>query len=646
MKKIFRRESLMVENRFMWASIIVVVLTTSLLARLWYLQVYRGDYYRRISENNRIRRIEIPAPRGVVYDANGRVLLGNRPFYDLVLIPQYVHDRETTFHIIARLLHLPVSQLERSLRSSSGLPKYMPVILKRNLTLHEVAIIQSNKVFLPGIDVNVAPRRDYNPETPSHLVGYLGEISQKRLQELNTFSDDNPYWPGDLIGKQGIEARWEKYLRGKRGYRLIQVDAFGRQSRLFDKDKWTLPEVPAIAGSDVVLTIDSRLQRATREAFRGKYGAVIVMRVDSGEVLAMVSEPGYDPGIYQSGLTGEEWRALLNNPFHPFLDKTTGAEYPPGSVYKPVVAIAGLEEKIVNPQTTFFCNGSYSLGGQTLACHSREGHGYVNLSKALMKSCDVYFYHVGVELGVDRIATYANALGLGQKLGVALNSERSGLVPTSAWKKLVHRVPWAAGETPSISIGQGSNLMTPMQIASLYSTIANGGKIWRPHVVKKIVSPVGKNLTEEKPLLQREVKEIKPETFALIRKALTEVVMNDEGTGKNARVPGVQIAGKTGSVQVVSLKKNKNQKDVSVKWREHAMFASFAPADNPEIVVVIVSEHDSVGGGGASAAPVAGKILAKWWEIKNKTVAVKPIEPGAQESATLEIAPTKKEEVQ
>jgi len=623
MKKIFRRESLIVEGRFMWASIVVLALTTMLLMRLWYVQIYRGDYYRRISENNRIRRIEVPAPRGVVYDANGRVLLGNRPFYDLVLIPQYVHDRETTFRIIARLLHMPVNNLDRSLRASQGQPKYLPVILKRNLTLHEVAIIQSNKVFLPGIDVSVAPRRDYQPDTPSHLVGYLGEISQKRLQELNSFEEENPYWPGDLIGKQGIEARWERYLRGKRGYRLIQVDAFGRQSRIFDKDKWNLPEVAAIPGSDVVLTIDSRLQQASRDAFRGKYGAVIVMRVDSGEILAMVSEPGYDPGIYQSGLTGEEWRALLKNPFHPFLDKTTGAEYPPGSVYKPIIAMAGLEEKVINNQSTFFCNGSYTLGTQTFSCHQREGHGYVNLQKAMMKSCDVYFYHVGVELGVDRIATYAQAMGLGQKLGIALNTERAGLVPTSAWKKLVHRVPWAAGETPSVSIGQGSNLLTPMQIASMYATIANGGKVWRPHLVRKIVNPVGKTLAEESTFLQKEVKEIKPETFSLVRKALTEVVMNDEGTGKNARVPGLAVAGKTGSVQVVSLKKNRNQKNVSVMWREHAIFASFAPAESPEIVVVIVSEHDSVGGGGASAAPVAGKILNSWWDLKNSVVAVK-----------------------
>ena len=259
-----------------------------------------------------------------------------------------------------------------------------------------------------------------------------------------------------------------------------------------------------------------------------------------------------------------------------------------------------------------------------------------------MKSCDVYFYHVGVELGVDRIATYAQALGLGQKLGIALNTERSGLIPTSAWKKLVHRVPWATGETPSISIGQGSNLLTPIQIASIFSTIANGGKIWRPHLVRKIVSPVGKTLAEENALLQKQVKEIKPETFALVRKALTEVVMNDEGTGKNARVPGLSIAGKTGSVQVVSLKKNRNQKDVSVKWREHAMFASFAPAENPEIAVVIVSEHDSVGGGGASAAPVAAKVLSAWWDIKNKPantkVQVSPAQAtsGAPRSAPLE----------
>lgn len=628
MKKIFRRESVVVENRFFWASVALVGMTAVLILRLWFVQVYRGEYYRRISENNRIRKIEIPAPRGIILDRNGQVLLGNRPFFDLVYIPQFVTDKDTTFKLLSRLLHVPVSTFEKRLQLSSGQPRFLPVNLKRNLSIHEVSTVQSNKVFLPGIDISVAPRRDYQPETPAHLLGYLGEINKAKLAELNRNNKDNPYMMGDLVGKQGIEARWEQHLRGRRGYRLIQVDAFGRQSHLFDRDKWNLPEVAAIPGDDIILTIDADLQKATVDAFRGKYGAVVVMNPKNGQLLSMVSEPGFDPAIYQVGLSGEEWRALLSDPFHPFLDKTTGGEFPPGSTYKAVVAMAALEEKLVTPETRFYCPGHYASGNQTFHCHVREGHGHVNLRDALMKSCDVYFYQVGVELGVDRIAKYARALGLGQRLGIALNMERPGLVPTSAWKKLTHHLPWAPGETPPISIGQGYNLITPVQMASLYATIANGGNIWKPQIVEKAVSHVGETILEETPQLIRTVPYISPETYAAVREGLEAVVMDEYGTGKKARVEGgIRVAGKTGSVQVVSLKKNHNQRDVSMKWKEHAMFAAFAPVEDPEIVVAVVSENDSVGGGGASAAPVAGKILNAYWNLKKKRELANAEEP-------------------
>jgi penicillin-binding protein 2 len=387
---------------------------------------------------------------------------------------------------------------------------------------------------------------------------------------------------------------------------------------MFEKEQLELPEVAATPGSDVVLTIDMDLQRVAKEAFKGKYGAVVAVRPENGEIVAMVSEPEFDPAIYQSGLSAEDWRSLINNPFHPLLDKTTGGEFPPGSVYKAVVAAAGLEEKVVDVNSTYFCPGQFTVGNQNFRCHQREGHGWVNVTTALMKSCDVYFYQIGMELGVDRIAKYAKAFGLGSKLGVALNMERPGLVPTSAWKKLVHRIPWATGETPPISIGQGYNLITPVQMATLYATLGNGGNIWRPHLVRRVVNHLGENIAEEGSHLIQKVEGISPKPLDIVRKGLVEVVMNEQGTGKNSRVEGIVVAGKTGSVQVVSLKKNHNQKDVSVKWKEHAMFAAFAPAENPEIAVAIVSENDAVGGGGASAAPVAGKILNAWFDLKKK----------------------------
>lgn len=618
MKPFYRSDSLIQESRYMWASIALVTIVGGLAFRLWFIQIYRGEYYQKISERNRIRRIEIPASRGILYDRNGEILLGNRPFFDLVYVPQYVKDREATFKILSRLLHIPVDTFEKRIIASRGLPKFLPVNLKRNLSLHEVSTIESNKLFLPGIEVQVAPQRDYSGEIPSHLVGYLREVDQKTLESFNKENEANPYLPGDLAGKQGLEARWEKYLRGQRGYRLIQVDAYGRQSIDTNGESWEYQESPAIPGHDLELTLDKELQRAAKEAFSGKNGAVVVLNPQTGEILAALSEPGFDPALMQAGLAAEEWRALTTNPFKPFLDKTTGGEFPPGSVYKPVIALAALQEKVVSPESSYYCPGFFKLGSQTFACHDRKGHGMVNLHRAIIKSCDVYFYQVAIALGIDKITQYARAFGLGSRLGVNLNMERPGLVPTPAWKQLVHRLPWGGGDTPNIAIGQGYNLITPMQMASLYASIANGGKVWRPFYVHKVTNQVGETIVETKPELLKSVEIVSKENFDLMRHVLMDVVMSDEGTGKNSRVEGHTVAGKTGSVQVVSLKKNRNQDDVSMNWKEHAMFAAFSPADNAEIAVAVVSQNDPVGGGGRSAAPVAGKIIDAYWKLKEK----------------------------
>lgn len=619
MKKMFRPNNFLIESRFFWASCVVVGVISLLWLRMWHLQIYKGEYYRRVSENNRIRKIEIPAPRGVIYDAYGKVVLGNTPSSDLVMIPQYVKDMDKTFEILSRLLHEPVSAFSRRYKSERKPPKFMPITLQRNLTQHEISIIENNRIFLPGVEVRTTARREYNDVVSPHMTGYLGQITPSSLDELNAENSQNPYLPGELIGKQGLEARWEKYLRGKRGYKMIQVDAFGRaSSNNRSSEQWDLPSVAAIPGANLELTIDMELQASVTEGFSGKNGAVIALNPKTGAILAITSQPGWDPYMYQRGMTNEEFRALSLDPFHPFIDKTTGGEFAPGSTYKAIVALAALQEKVVTPQTTYNCPGFFTLGSQTFACHQHKGHGTVNLRRALMQSCDVYFYHAGIELGVDKIAQYAKMFGLGSKLGFDLNLERPGLVPTEAWKRSVHKEAWAAGETPPVAIGQGYNLMTPLQLATIYSALANKGKVWRPYLVRRVVNHLGEVLEERKPQMIRTVEGISPENFDIVREGLEAVVMDDEGTGKRARVPGVRIAGKTGSVQVVNLKKNKNQSDVSVLWKEHAIFASFAPVEDPEIVVVVVSEHDEKGGGGASAGPVAGVILNKYFELKKR----------------------------
>lgn len=615
----YKQETPRVESRFLWSNIFIIFIFATLSVRLWYLQIYRGDYYRRISEHNRIRRIEIQAPRGAMIDRNGKVILGNRPFFDLVYIPQYIRDEALTFKILSQLLHEPQSNFERMLRSNKGRPKFLPITLKRNLSIHEVSLIESYKIFLPGIEVNIAPRRDYHEDTPPHIVGYMGEIGPKTLKAKNEEDPDNPYLPGDLIGKQGLEARWEHLLRGKRGYRLIQVDAFGRQTSMSEQVDWELPIKPAVPGADITLTIDKDLQKAAAKAFRGKYGAVVVMNPQTGEIMAMISSPTYDPNIYQDGLSFDKWQSLISDPYKPLFDRTSGGAFAPGSVYKPIVALAALSEGLITPQTSHHCNGSFELGKDVFHCYFRRGHGRIDLRRAILKSCDIFFYNLGVELGVDRIAKYAKAFGLGEKLGLGLNKEDPGLIPTTKMKKPgAARAPWTIGDTPPLAIGQGANLLTPLQIVSVYATIANGGKIWRPFIVRRVTNHIGETILENEKELIGQVDIISEKNFAIMRNMLQEVVMNPEGTGSRAQVPGVTVAGKTGSVQVVSLKKNRNQNnEVSMRWREHAMFAAFSPAENAEIAVAVVSENDRVGGGALSAAPVAQKVIARYWELKN-----------------------------
>ena len=617
MKKMSRSPHLLIESRFFAASLVIVIAALVMWLRLWQLQIYRGDSYRRISENNRVRKIDVPAPRGMLYDAWGKIILGNTATSELIVVPQYMKNPEKTLDILARLLHQPREQLESKYRRAKSQPKFMPITMMRNISLHEVSIIESNRLFLPGVEVRTTARREYNTGASPHMLGHLGELNPVAMEEFNSKNKDNPHAVGDLVGKIGLEARLEKYLRGQHGYKLIQVDAFGRASNPTQQD-WNLPMAPAKPGSNVQLTIDLELQETVSKAFSGKNGAVVVMDPNTGGILAMTSLPSWDPYMYQRGMSQEEFRAMNLDPLHPFMDKTTSGEFAPGSTYKALVALAGLQEGVITPNRSFNCNGSFTLGSQVFGCWKKTGHGTVDLHRALMQSCDVFFYHIGIELGVDRIAKYARDFGLGSKLGLDINTERPGLVPTQEWKMSTHKEVWAAGETPSIAIGQGYNLMTPLQLAGLYSAIATRGKLWKPYIVKRISTPAGVTIDERAPTLLRTIDSVSLANFERVREGLEAVVMDDEGTGKNARVPGIRVAGKTGSVQVVNLKKNKNQSDVSILWKEHALFASFAPVEKPEIVVVIISEHDDKGGGGASAAPVAGQILNSYFGLKKK----------------------------
>lgn len=603
----FKSEVVIDPRRIYVAIVVFIVLLLALSGRLWYLQILKGKDFSIASERNRVREVTRPAPRGLIFDRNGSLMLSNRPFFDLVVIPQYLQNREQTLKIVSELFSIPLEQIEKRLSESAGVPHFVPVRIKRNLTLHEVAMMESNKFFLPGVDVDTAPRRDYQRSDSAHLFGYLGEVTNRELDTSNSTSRDYQYRVGSTVGKLGVEKKYESSLRGLEGKDYLQVDAYGRLQTASAMDFGLSQRKTAQRGNDMYLTIDDDLQRAAVEAFRNKNGAVVAMNAQNGEILAYVSHPNFSLSMYQDGLTGEDWQLLQTNPFKPLLDKVTGGAYPPGSVFKLITALAALEEGVASPQRTYSCNGVFSLGNGKWRCWKKTGHGVVNLRKSIEQSCDVYFYQVGNLLNVDRIAKWARAFGLGEKTGLDLNMEVTGIVPSTEWKLQTKGAPWQSGDTINVSIGQGYNLMTPLQIVTMMAAFGNGGKVFRPYLLKKIVDQQGKTILEEKPLLRKRAV-FKQENMAVVQAGLEDVVMSPTGTGKKSAVGEFRIAGKTGTAQTAALKRTKDQDEVHFQQRDHAWFAAYAPADNPEIAVVALSEFDG-GGGGSQAAPIVQQVL-------------------------------------
>jgi penicillin-binding protein 2 len=590
-----------------------------LVGRLWYLQILKGKEFSVASERNQYREVSRPAPRGLIYDRDGVLLLSNRPFFDLVLIPQYLpkKDHDKTIGIISDLFHVPEAFVRKRLEESANVPRFVPIRIKRNLGLHEVAVVESNKFFLPGIDVETVPRRDYDPNEAAHLLGYLGEVGPKELDTLNGQSKNFQYRIGSIIGKLGVEKKYEQFLRGSEGKDFLQVDAQGRLQAETGLDLGLNRRVEGKRGLDVFLTIDSDLQRVASDAFRNKNGAVIALNAQNGEVLTYLSHPNFSLSIYQDGLSDDDWQSLQSNPFKPLLDKVTGGAYPPGSTYKIVTAIAALEEGVVTPERTYSCNGVFSLGSVKWGCWKKGGHGVVNMRRAIEQSCDVYFYQVGNLLGADRIAKWGRMLGLGERTGLDLNTEMPGLLPTTEWKLRMKNVPWQGGDTINMAIGQGFNLTTPIQVASMYAALGNGGSLWKPYLLRKVQDERGRLVREEKPELRRKIP-FTPRHVELVRKGVEDVVMAPTGTGKRAQVKGFCVAGKTGTAQTAALKKTKNKDmdDVAFQHRDHAWFAAYSPCENAEIAVVVFSEYDG-GGGGAQAAPIAQKVLEAYWRKKH-----------------------------
>lgn len=606
------------QERFRFLYFAVFTAIFILVARLIFLQIFNGDKMRQYSEENRIRQVRIAAPRGMIFDRNKTLLMDNRPSFDLEIIPQYLRESKQSEEVIALLSHLigmPVEEIKEKLVRARGQPSFIPVKVKIDLNREEVARLKAWQLATPGASVEMEIQRaNVFGDIGTHLLGYIGEITQGELAKVN--EKEALYKLGDRIGKLGLEQRMETVLRGNDGAKLVEVDALGRirgeknRGRVLANSE-TKPEIP---GNNLILTIDQDLQTAAAETFGDKSGAVVAIKPDTGEILSMVSRPSFNPTEFSRGVSSKTWQALLGDEKKPLRDKSIQDHYPPGSTFKTVTAIAALEEGIIDENFKVGCSGSIRVGNRTYHCHKKEGHGEVTIYNALVKSCDVFFWRVAQRMGIDQIAAWAMHLGLGKKTGIPLAQETSGLIPTEAWKQNRLKQPWHPGETLHQAIGQGYVLTTIIQLANTYATIANGGNMHRPFVVKAIESNDGKVIKEFKPEVIDNT-QLKPETYRIIKKALWGVLNDQAGTAYSQRLPGMDVAGKTGTSQVISLSADKiyhKCENMPYSHRHHGLFAAFAPIDKPKIAVAVIAEHACHGGSGA--APVAKAIIKKYLE--------------------------------
>ncbi|MHC1744433.1 MAG: penicillin-binding protein 2 [Syntrophobacteraceae bacterium] len=600
-------ETVIFQRQVMLMLAIVFAVVFIYSVRLWHLQVLQGARYRYQSENNRLRLEDIPAQRGIIFDRNGTPLVENRPAYHLQIIREDVTDMEHTLREVAKLCGKNLQELQDVLDSHKQVPKFVPLRLVADLDRDCLARIEGNRVRLPGVTIQLEPKREYLCNgTAAHLIGYLSEITESELKSEHY----EGYVIGEDVGKFGVESGFEKYLHGKRGGRQVEVDAIGRRRRLLD-------EVLPIPGRSLSLTVDIELQRIAESCLEGKVGSIVAIDPNSGAVLVLANSPVFDQEKFIRGLKKDEWQALSKDPRHPLLNRAIGAAYPPGSTYKAIIALAGLKEGVITPETTFNCPGYFPYGNRKYRCWRDHGHGSVDLDRAIVQSCDVYFYQTGMRLGVDRIAQYANYFGLGERPGIGLQGENPGLIPTSWWKKQTLHVPWQKGETLSIAIGQGYDLTTPLQMTLAYAAIANGGKLWQPHVVSRIEGNTAKEDDEIKARVKRKIP-IDARYFQLVQRGLTGVVEDGRGTAHAIKDKSVTMAGKTGTAQVVHLAENANrkllEKVAKLKDRDHAWFVGYAPANDPQIVVGALVEHG--GHGSSAAAPLVQKVILAYFQMK------------------------------
>ncbi len=574
---------------------IILAFFLLLVFRLWQLQILDGSYYRKLSEENRLKIVRLAAPRGIIYDRNSIPLVKNSPYFTVSVAPDALDKLDLA--ALAELLRTDQESLlsKKALQRKSA---YEPVRLKEGISSKEIAYIEARRSEFPGLFIDVELIREYLfGSVGAHLIGYLGRPTQSQAQ--NPEFRDVPH--DSFVGQWGTEGLYDRYLRGVAGKKIIEVNALGREIRM-------LEGTTSQKGQDIRLSMDINLQKEAETAFGERAGSLVAIKPDTGEVLALVSKPSFDPNIFAKGISQKQWEDLTTNAKRPLLNRALQSQYPPGSTFKIVTAIAGLEENAINEDSKVTCNGGLSYGRWSFGCWQKKGHGTLSLHRAIVESCDVYFYETGRKAGIDKIAHYARILGLGRESGMALVKERSGLIPDTKWKLEKRHQPWYLGETFNAAIGQGYVAVTPFQMAELVNTIANGGDVYKPVLLK----------INDKPEPASRAR-LKPETIEAVRKALFGVVNENGGTGWAARSSVSQISGKTGTSQVVSMERFKSAPG---KYRDHAWFVAFAPFEKPEISLSVMVEHG--GHGGSAAAPIAKRAIEAYIRSSRSADSIQP----------------------
>ncbi len=562
-----------------------------LISGFWALQVRNPEYYSEQAERNRIKALPIPAPRGKILDRDGRVIVDNHSSFSLMLLRENLKQEEV--RPVADGLGLDYGELASRLRRFSSQPRYRPITVKEELTQGDLAFVEAHRgdAGFPEMELIHAQRRLYPRNgLAAHVIGYVGEVSEGELNTLEFVK----YNQGDLIGKAGVERQYNGTLTGIDGQRQVVVDNMGHERQVIGLKE-------AVPGKPLRLTIDLDLQAVAELAMEGRKGAVVALDPRNGDVLAMVSQPAYDPSEFTGGIRSRDWQDLIDNPDHPLLNRAIQAQLAPGSTFKPIVALAGLESGAIDDSFGVHCPGGATFYGRYFRCWLKGGHGAVDLHRGIVQSCDVFFYNVGNRVGIDKLAEYAEACGLGRKTGIDLPNEAEGLVPSSQWKIRNTRQKWYAGETISVAIGQGALTVTPLQLAYAMGGIAMGGIWYTPHVV----ADPSRQETPRRASFN-------PDNVAKVIYGMYGVV-NEGGTGAAARVPGIEICGKTGTAQLASGEGLKALRAAGEPLNDNGWFVGFAPRDAPEIVVAVLWEG---GLHGATAAPIARDVIKAYFDKK------------------------------